>query len=53
MNNENNQEESKEQQEFNMIRTMEQQCHAEIRKCEKTASTEREHRREKEKTIHQ
>jgi hypothetical protein len=44
---------SKEQQEFKKINDMEQHCHAEIKKEEKQAASERELRRDKEKIIHQ
>lgn len=51
--NEKDNDESKEQQEFKQIGEMEAHCHAEIKKEEKQASSEREHRRDKEKVIHQ
>lgn len=51
--NEKDTEESKEQQEFKEINKMEQLCHQYIKHHEKVAQTERELRRDKEKTIQQ
>jgi len=45
--------ETKKDQEFKLINTMEQRCHAQIKLHEKLAATERDLRRDKEKTIHQ
>jgi hypothetical protein len=53
MGNEKETSEDKKQQEFKRINEMEQNCHAEIKKEEKQASSEREYRRDKEKIIHQ
>ena len=44
--------ESKEQQEFKQINTMEQKCHASIKTHEKQAGIERDLRKDSEKVIH-
>lgn len=49
--NEKDTDESKEQQENNFINQMEQKCHAAIKANEKTAMTERDQRKDKEKII--